>query len=175
MLLQLIVNQPQAVGTILKNTPVWVWGLLTGLLALGFSQVRARTASLTRVAAVPVLMTGFAIWGIGSAFGASGQMVWVMLAWLAAAAVVAAILAPGAAAQGTSYDRATRTYALPGTFVPLLLIVGIFLTKYAVGVELAMQPKLAQDATFAIEIAALYGVFNGFFTGRAIRLLRLAR
>ena len=174
MLLQLITNQPQVVGTILKNTPMWVWGLLAALLALGLSQLRARTASLTRIAIVPLAMTGFALWGIASAFGASGQILWVMLAWAVPAAVISAILAPGAAAQGTRYDRSTRTYALPGTAVPLVLILGIFLTKYAVGVELTMQPRLAQDATFAMQIAALYGVFNGFFTGRAIRLLRLA-
>ncbi|RYF35704.1 MAG: hypothetical protein EOO25_22150, partial [Comamonadaceae bacterium] len=35
MLLQLITQQPQVVGTILKNTPVWVWGLLAGLSWLG--------------------------------------------------------------------------------------------------------------------------------------------
>ena len=59
--------------------------------------------------------------------------------------------------------------------MPLALIVGIFLTKYFVGVELAMQPTLARDGTFALQISALYGVFNGLFAARALRMWRLAQ
>ena len=54
MLLQLLVNHPEAIGQILKNTPTWVWGLFTGLMALGLSQVRDRTQSLVRVSIMPV-------------------------------------------------------------------------------------------------------------------------
>ena len=48
------------------------------------------------------------------------------------------------------------------------------LTKYGVGVELAMQPRLVTDSGFVLPVAAAYGVFNGLFTGRAARLWRLA-
>ena len=34
MLLQLIAQHPQALAQVVKNTPVWVWGLLAGLTAL---------------------------------------------------------------------------------------------------------------------------------------------
>ena len=59
--------------------------------------------------------------------------------------------------------------------MPLGLILGIFLTKYFVGVELALQPALARDSSFALQIALLYGVFNGLFAARALRLWRLVR
>jgi hypothetical protein len=87
---------------------------------------------------------------------------------------VTALVAPGRPAAGSRYDPATRSFRLPGTLVPLFLILGIFLTKYGVGVELAMQPRLAADASFAFGVAAVYGLFNGLFAGRAARLLRLA-
>lgn len=174
MLLQLIVQHPQALGKILQNTPTWVWGLLAGLLALGISQLRQRQASLARIVVMPAAMTLFAVWGMVSAFGVGAAFAWVLLAWAAAAIAVGALVGMGAAANGTRYDAATRIYELPGSAMPLLLIVGIFLTKYAVGVELAMQPRLAADPGFAVSIAALYGVFTGVFAGRAWRLLRLA-
>ena len=41
MLFQLVTHQPQAVGRILQGTPVWVWGLLGALMALGLSQALA--------------------------------------------------------------------------------------------------------------------------------------
>ena len=59
--------------------------------------------------------------------------------------------------------------------MPLALILGIFLTKYLVVVELALQPALARDSGFALQIAALYGVFNGLFAAPALRLWKLAQ
>jgi hypothetical protein len=84
------------------------------------------------------------------------------------------VLASTHAPAGTGYDPAQRTFALPGSWIPLALIVGIFLTKYVVGVDLAMQPSLAQDGSYAVPVAAIYGAFSGIFAGRAARLWRLA-
>jgi hypothetical protein len=171
MLLQLIVQHPEALGNVLKNTPVWVGGLFAALLALGLSQRRDRRAGLVRVTLMPVAMTVFSIWGTVSAFGASPHFAAVLLAWLVAAGVVTAAMARGR--SPAVYDRATRSFALPGSWMPLLLILGIFLTKYVVGVELAMQPALAREAPFALTVGTLYGVFSGLFAARTWRLWRL--
>ncbi|MGP1629752.1 MAG: DUF6622 family protein, partial [Giesbergeria sp.] len=74
---------------------------------------------------------------------------------------------------GARYDDASQRFHLPGSAWPMLLIVGIFLVKYAVGVELALQPTLAHDSHFALQIALVYGAFNGVFAARTGRLLRL--
>jgi hypothetical protein len=174
MLIQMLASQPQMLGTVLKNTPPWVWGLLAGLIVLGLSQARHRVAGLARITITPVAMTGLAVWGVFSAFGASALLGYCVLAWLCAAAVTAALLASGAPARGTHYDSVARRFALPGSWVPMALIMGIFLTKYLVGVELAMRPALAQDGQYSVIVAGLYGLFSGIFIGRAARLLRLA-
>ena len=80
-----------------------------------------------------------------------------------------------AAPQGTLYESKSRCFYIPGSAMPLALILGIFLTKYLVGVELALQPALARDSGFALQIAALYGVFNGLFAARALRLWKLVQ
>lgn len=173
MLLQLLIHQPQAVVTIVQKTPVWVWGLASGLAWLGLSQVRDRRTALARVAVMPVAMLGFAVWGMVSAFG-STQLAEVLGLWLASASAMFALvtaLTPGSG--GARYDAASRRFDVPGSWVPLALILGIFLFKYGVGVELAMQPQLARDTAFALPIAAIYGAFNGLFAARAARLLRL--
>ena len=63
MLLQLLAQHPEALVPVLRQTPWWVWGLLLGLLALGASQQRERTASLARVSLMPVAMTVFSVSG----------------------------------------------------------------------------------------------------------------
>lgn len=156
---------------ILANTPSWVWGLLAALLALGISQMFTRSASLARVMFLPAAMTGLALYGIFSVFGVNPA---ALLAWCAAAALSVPALLRRPLPARTRYDAATRRFTLPGSPLPLLLILGIFLTKYAVGVMLAMRPALGGEADFALSVAGLYGIFSGILLGRALRLWRLS-
>jgi hypothetical protein len=172
MMIQLVAQHPEALGSILRNTPTWVWGLAAGLGALGASQLRARKASLARVSVMPLVMSAFSAWGTTSAFGNSALLPQAIAIWLAAAVILAAAVSRLRARA--SYDAATRTYALPGSVVPLALIMGIFLVKYVVGVDLAMAPNLMHDTQYALSVAGLYGAFSGIFIGRAARLWRLA-
>jgi hypothetical protein len=174
MLIQILVNQPQMLGPILKNTPVWVWGLLAGLAVLGLTQVRERNASWMRVALLPVTMTAMSIWGTASAFGSSPLFGTILFTWLASTVIVLALVAPMAAPRGAAYDGDTRSFRLPGSWVPMALIAAIFLVKYVVGVDLAMNPALARDGQYTLIVAGLYGVFSGIFIGRTARLWRLA-
>jgi hypothetical protein len=172
MLIQLLTQHPQAISRILSNTPLWVWGLLAALVGLGLSQARDRRASLARVSLMPLSMAAFGLWGTVSAFGSSPLLAQALGVWTLAAGLACALLAPTRASA--SYDAATRTYTLPGSLVPLALILAIFAIKYVVGVELAMAPRLVQDPQYALTVAALYGAATGMFVGRAARLWRLA-
>jgi hypothetical protein len=156
---------------IIRNTPTWVWGLLLGLLSLGISQSFSRTVGLRRVTVMSLAMAGLSLFGTVSAFGSASQ---VLLTWLAAAIGVAAFVLSRPLAVSTTYDPATRRFYLPGSWVPLGLMMGIFFTKYVVGVTLAMQPALVHQSGPALAAAALYGAFSGAFVARAARLLRLA-
>lgn len=177
MLLTLATQQPRMLLTIVQHTPTWVWGVLAVLICLGISQLFARRAGLRRVLLMPIAMTVFSAWGMGSAFGTVPRIGSILVAWLAVACAVAALSLwlHRSAPAGTHYDAANQQFHLPGSAWPMLLIVGIFLVKWAVGVELALQPPLAQDSQFALQIALVYGVFNGVFAARTGRLLRLAR
>ena len=178
MLLHLIVYQPQGLLQVVSHTPLWVWGLLAALVWLGASQLRDRTASLRRTQLMPLGMGVFSIAGLLSAFGGSGAAAaQALAAWLAAAVATTALalwLQP-TPPNGTTYAPASRSFHVPGSAMPLALILGIFLTKYFVGIELAIQPGLARDSVFALQISALYGLFSGLFAARALRLWRLAR
>lgn len=175
MLIQLIVQHPEALGTVLRKTPLWVGGLLAVLLALGLSQTRDRQVSQLRMAIMPLAMTALSLWGMVSAFGKSPMFGYVMLVWLAGALLIGSLIAMTAPRPGTAYDPARRSFTLPGSWLPLALILGIFLTKYVVGVDLVMQPELSRDGQYTLIVGILYGVFSGAFAGRSARLWRLAR
>lgn len=174
MLIPSLIQQPQMLGAVLRGTPTYVWLLLATLVWLGASQARDREAGLLRVAAMPVVMTAFGIWGITAGFGPSPMFGFAMLMWMFALSVSFAAVGTMNPPHGAQFDPATRTFHLPGSWAPLALVLGIFLTRYVVNVDLAMQPALARDAQYTLIVAAVYGLSSGIFAGRAARLWRLA-
>ena len=174
ILIQLLFQQAQTLAPILRNTPLWVWALLAALVALGLSQARARTVGPAPIVLMPLAMTVLSIWGTLSAFGHSLQFGSVQLAWIAGASISLAAVAPVRPPAGVRYDASTGRFHLPGSWVPLLLILAVFAVRYAVNVELAIQPALAQDDTFTRVTSAIYGLFSGIFIGRAVRVWRLS-
>ncbi len=175
MLLTILIHDPDQLTSIVSHTPRWVWVLLAGLLVLGASQLKARRVARARVSVTPLAMTLFSLFGIVSGFKASGQLGIAIALWVASCAGCMALLlwlAPHAPA-GTRYNAGTAMFDLPGSAVPLALIIGIFLTKYAAGIEMAIQADLVHDTLFVWSLASLYGMFSGAFLARGWRLRRL--
>jgi uncharacterized membrane protein len=157
---------------IVRNTPPWAWLLLASLVTAGLAQVRERSASMLRISVLPLALVLFSLWSAVSAFGRSPVMPEALWLWAMAAAAMTALLVPGQTAA--QFDAASRTYRLPGSWLPLVLMVGIFCVRYTVAVRLALHPSLVMDTSFVLPVAALYGALSGIFLGRAARLWRLA-
>jgi hypothetical protein len=155
---------------IITHTPTWVFGLLALLLWLGGRQLRAGQVSLVRMVVMPVAMAGLSVYGVWSAFGGTPL---AALAWALALLAVCALALLLAPPTGARYHPESRSFSMPGSALPLALMMGIFFTKYAVGVALVMHPGLARETTVALAVSALYGAFSGGFAARALRLWRL--
>ena len=175
LLPQLLIQHPEAVVEIVRRTPVWVGLLLVALIVLGVSSVRSRDVSIGRLVLLPLVMIGLAAWGVQSAFGAGGHLAELLGLWAACGALLLAFGTRLAPPAGARFDAATRRVHLPGSWVPLLLILMVFLMKYGIGVQLAIEPALAQSSGFALAVTALYGLLSGLFAARALRVLRLVR
>ncbi len=157
---------------IVSHTPVWVWPLLLALLWLGLSQSMTRSVTLKRITITPLVMTGLSLQGTIGAFGADPA---VLLVWLIGAALSAALVLQQPVPAHTRYDEWTQRFTVPGSWAPLLLILGIFVTKYAVGAALSLDHSLRGNAGFSLGVATLYGVFSGIFLARSARLWRLTQ
>ena len=156
---------------ILVRTPHWVFLLFAVLLWYGSRQLRASRVSLTRITVLPLAMTGLAVYGVASAFADPAV---ALPAWASAALALAAGVLQRPLPAATRYDPAARRFQVPGSAVPLALMMGIFFTKYTVGVLVAMHPLLPLHTGFALAIGLLYGAFSGIFAARTLRLWKLA-
>lgn len=175
MLIQLLLQRPTAAFTIVQRTPVWVWGLLAGLMLLGMVQLRQREIGWRRAVLPSLGLALLSAVSLGADLSASPSAGLALAVWLLAASTVLLMGSLWAPRAGTHYDAVTGRFQLPGSVVPLLTILSIFLVKYGVGVELAMQPGLRHEATFALGLAAAYGGFSGLFATRPLSLWHLAQ
>jgi hypothetical protein len=154
---------------IVANTPPWVWVLLAFLLFLGIRALRPGTAPLWRIAILPAI---FCVWGVSGLFSLHTPTLGRILPWLAAIAVGVGI---GMAISRLQPIRADKTHGLvrvPGGPLTLVLILGIFATKYVFGVLHGMSPALFAEPRYWLTEIVLSGTLTGMFVGRFIGLWR---
>ncbi|CAD6528513.1 DUF6622 family protein [Paraburkholderia sabiae] len=156
-------------AAIIQGTPIWVWVLLVYLLSRGFKAMNSGTAPLSKLAIVPLIFTA---WGIlhlitDPLAGWSSVIVWVVGALIGIAGGVFI-------ASRTRFivDPAANTVMLPGSMVPLVLIVITFAAKFWLGVELATATSLAALGGYVLLSAAVSGVVAGVFGGRFLTYWR---
>lgn len=158
--------------SILQHTPGWVWLLLAALIALGLYQARPHSITLRRMTALPLAMMVLSLFGVISVFGSGAALA----AWATGALVAAGgTLHGGIGTKGTRWIEGDQRFLLPGSWLPMALILGIFCVKFGVAVSLALQPTLRSAPEFALAASLTYGIFSGCFAGRALALLRLAQ
>jgi len=157
---------------ILSHTPVWVWGLLAALMALGFSQTRQRRLAPSRLLMLPLVLLGLGLWSMVPGFMALPISA---LVWVAALGAGVALLVGRPAQAGAAWRPAEQRLKLPGSWVPMLLILGVFSLRYAANVGMALNPGWRNAPELLLPLALLYGAFSGLFLGRALALLKLTR
>jgi hypothetical protein len=157
---------------IVTHTPPWVWGLLAALIALGLSQAVSRRMSLVRVTVLPLVLLVLSLAGVLSTFP---HMIVPLAAWAAGLLVALAAGRSLVRPRGARWDAGSASFHVPGSWLPLALILALFMLKYTVGVALALQPGLGRELGFDASVGAAYGLFSGLFLARAASLWQLAR
>lgn len=157
---------------ILRRTPSWVFVLFFVLLGLGYFQSKDRVISRSKVTMLPAAMLLLSFYGVLSAFGITPL---TLAAWLTGVAVAGWFGLKTAKMCRASFTKETALFAVPGSWLPLSLMMAIFFTKYAVGVILARKIPIAGDLTFIGSVSLIYGLISGVFFARAMAILRTAR
>jgi hypothetical protein len=157
---------------IIKHTPTWVFVLFFVLLALGYFQSKDRVMKRGSVSILPLAMVALSFYGVLSAFGASyiGLVSWA-IGSVAAVRVGVKLAVP----HGVTYSIETRSFTVPGSWLPLVLMMAIFFIKYAVGVTLARQLLIVGMSGFTGMVGLCYGFLSGLFFARALVIWRAAK
>ena len=159
----------QVAMRILANTPVWVWALLAYLIWQGWQAFNPRTQPIWRMLIVPLV---FFLMGLSRLWLARDSGIEPLLAWFAAA-VVFASLAFTHGPRLLAVDRKNHRVTRPGSAVPLVRNLTVFVLQYGVAVATAM--KLEPHAIVAVIGHAVSGASAGYFSGWTVALLRRYR
>lgn len=150
---------------IISHTPVYVWALLAFLVYRGVLATRDREVAFGKLFIIPAVMVAISVAGING-HGLLGAGVWGV--WLTAMAAGAA-LTWLAGKERIAVNHDAGTVLQRGSWVPLAMMLAVFVSKYAVAVTSAMHPALQGRIMFVLAVSVLFGLFNGFFVGRLLR------
>lgn len=156
---------------ILQHVPRWVWLLLAALIALGISQTFPRHRTLRSATLFPLVMIALSFFGVISVFA---QPV-ALSAWAIGVTATLALSNAIDVWKNIEWSESDQRLIVPGSWIPLMLILGLFLTKFSVGVALSMHHALLDNPTFAIVVSFVYGAFSGMFLSRGMAMWKTAR
>ena len=126
------------------GAPTWVYILLVVLVALGIRRLRTRDVPVV-VAMIPVV--AFLAWSVvgGIAFARFAGPGMALLAWVGGAAigVASTYLVAEPRGQRLPGNRVRQ----PGSWLPLILYMAVFVIRFACGAWAAMAPSQATIAT----------------------------
>lgn len=148
---------------ILLGTPIWVWILLVVLVSRGMKALKGGTAPLAKLGLVPAVFAG---WGVQHLLTNPAAGWEAALMWIAGGALGVSVGVALAKRSGMTVDRVRRTVTLPGSAVPLALILVTFATKFWIGFELATATHVGVDSPFVVLGGLVSGLVAGIFAGR---------
>jgi hypothetical protein len=156
---------------IVKHTPSWVFVLFFVLLAVGYFHSKDRAVSRGNVSILPVAMIALSFYGVFSAFAFAPVGI---VSWAVGVAIAVWFGVRIATPRGVSFSADTRLFSVPGSWLPLALMMAIFFTKYAVGIVLARRLSIAYGPVFIGSVSLCYGFLSGLFLARALVIWRSA-
>lgn len=150
---------------IILYTPHWVFGLLAVLIVFGLMQTRNRQVRIQVALILPLAMLILSVTGV---LRYVGLQLPTLFCWLLGIAVVTALSIKLIGKDLARFDASTRKLIIKGSWVPLFVILGIFITRYALGVATAMDLKIIHHPYFPILVSLNLGAWSGFFLARGI-------
>lgn len=148
---------------ILYRTPGWAWAILCALLFLGWRQSRARVVGSVRIMLLPAMLLVLSFVGMGRQFG--WQIV-AVLTWLLTLAAGYALGVWMGWPRLSRWMAHKQAYEVPGSWVPLGLMLCLYLAQFSAGVVRARHLPVGASVGFILLISTSYGLCSGLFVSR---------
>lgn len=154
------------------HIPLWVFALLAMLLGLGYLQSRTRLVSPALPRLVALGFLGYSLWGVLGSFGTAWQAV---APWVIGVAIALLGTRTSFWARGMSWVAASGKVLVPGSWLPLGFMLGIFGIRFALGFAAGAGAPVLSGSLAAATSALVLGLFSGLFAARAQAVVSVAK
>lgn len=154
-----------AIWQTLIQTPWWVYVALILLIKLGFQAGRLRVAKLRRLVIVPIALTVWTIASLADLFSVNTLMVSTLTVTVIVGMIIGWVQVYR---YDLKIDRQKYLIETPGTWSIAVVICLVFISRYYLGYQLAVNPMLAQQPNVELTALVISGLCTGFFMGRMI-------
>jgi hypothetical protein len=117
-------------------------------------------------------MVGLSLAGIKTSFGLTTIPV---TAWGMAIVLATVVGYSFFRDKRINFEATNGTFSIPGTWVPLAIMMALFFTKYVYAVMNGFNAAVVSTPLFIGALSAVYGVLSGYFSSRAVNLIKLAQ
>lgn len=153
------------------SIPPWVFAILAAIVVAGLVQRRTRLRSPLSMTVIAAGMGALSLSGVASVFGSGAPTMGTWALGLAAGAGLAWAAGIGRGLVPVAGGRQVR---VPGSWLPLGLMLGIFGVRFALGMAAGLQALPAAGSAAGLVATLLLGGFSGAFLARAAAVWRVA-
>jgi hypothetical protein len=155
---------------IVTHTPWWVFAAFALVIQGGIQALQPRTLSIGRLLIAPSI---FIAWGVASLVTRSSSSTSLLASWSIAAVSFGAFAWLAGRFDVVGVDRTRRLISLPGSAIPLIRGLLVFVAKYGLAIAFALAHESRRDIEFWNILVS--GASAGYFSGWAIRLASIYR
>lgn len=156
---------------LLRQTPIWVYPLFLFLLFMGWQQTRDRKVIFFVPFIFPVIMAIYSMVTSLPLFNWSDSGTMLLLLFSLSAVVF--LLSNRQKINGAVYLARDRQFFIPGSYLPLTIILIVFSVKYVTEACMTLSPEIANTLYFRATLAIINGTLLGFFISRIAQYVRV--
>ena len=155
----------------LANVPSWVFAVFFLLLLLGYRQSRPRVVAPGSLAVLASAMCCLSLYGVVAAFGIEAVPVAL---WSTGVVVSVALGEKAFGPRDMAGAPGSASVRVPGSWLPLGLMMGIFVAKFALGFAAGVGSGVVRQLWFVATSSLVLGLLSGGFAARALAVRRFA-
>lgn len=149
---------------IINNIPLFVWPLFVMLLIGGIKASKTNQMPLKLLMLIPAVFLSLSLF---SFFGRYASEPLAIVLWILCLGAGSFIGFSHIQRLELRFDKQKKMIELPGSWIPLLLSMSIFIAKFSVGMMRSLLPHLEGSILF-LGFELFSGIILGIFAGRAV-------
>jgi hypothetical protein len=154
---------------LLNNIPAWLYILFFGLIYYGYTQSKTRKVSRIRITVLPVILLSLSLYGV---LHVANSMIFAILTWLAGIALAFLINSKIRHGQGVILHQDNQHYVVPGSWIPLVLLMSAFIAKFSLGYLSGSHMVDPANSGFILISSGISGLISGTFGARAMQIFK---